>query len=69
MISTELRTITIAEYHQMVAAGILGEDEHVELISGQILNMSPKGIRHSFAIMQLLWELQELLGRRVLNVN
>jgi Uma2 family endonuclease len=48
----------------MIATGILGEDEHIELISGQILNMSPKGIRHSFVLMQLLRELQELLRRR-----
>jgi Uma2 family endonuclease len=38
----ELRRWTVAEYHQMIAAGILTERDRVELIDGEIVQMSPK---------------------------
>jgi Uma2 family endonuclease len=34
----------------MIRAGILGEDEHLELIGGRIVVMSPEGPRHAAAI-------------------
>ena len=37
---------TVAEVEAMVAAGILDEDERVELIGGELVRMSPKGSRH-----------------------
>ena len=37
---------TVAEVEAMVAAGILDEDERVELIEGELVPMSPKGSRH-----------------------
>jgi Uma2 family endonuclease len=40
------RRFTVAELEQMVAAGILDEDERVELIGGEIVPMSPKGNQH-----------------------
>ena len=41
------RGFTVEEYHQMVEAGILTEDERVELIQGEIVEMSPIGSRHA----------------------
>jgi len=35
------RRFSVAEYHRMIRAGILGEDEHVELLQGEIVRMSP----------------------------
>src|SRR5438105_2876312 len=32
-----VRRFTVAEYHQMIAAGILGEDDKVELLEGLIV--------------------------------
>jgi Uma2 family endonuclease len=40
------RRWTVAEIEAIVAAGILDEDERFELIDGEVVPMSPKGIRH-----------------------
>ena len=40
------RRFTVAELEQMVAAGILDEDERIELIGGEVVPMSPKGNHH-----------------------
>ncbi len=40
------RRFTVAELEAMVAAGILDEDERIELIGGELVPMSPKGIDH-----------------------
>jgi Uma2 family endonuclease len=40
------RRFTVAELEQMTAAGILAENERIELIGGEIVPMSPKGNRH-----------------------
>lgn len=40
------RRWTVAEIEAMVAAGIIDEDERFELIEGEVVPMSPKGIRH-----------------------
>ncbi|HXW20962.1 MAG TPA: Uma2 family endonuclease [Roseiarcus sp.] len=40
------RRFTVAEVEAMVAAGVMREDERVELIGGELVPMSPKGIQH-----------------------
>jgi Uma2 family endonuclease len=45
----ELRLFTVEEYDRMIEAGILSGDEHVELLAGRIIRMSPKGIGHAAA--------------------
>jgi hypothetical protein len=40
------RRFTIAEVEAMVAAGVMEEDERVELIGGELVPMSPKGNHH-----------------------
>lgn len=40
------RRFTVTEVEEMVAAGIIDEDERVELIGGELVPMSPKGSRH-----------------------
>ena len=40
------RRFTVAELERMTEAGILEEDERIELIGGEIVPMSPKGHQH-----------------------
>jgi Uma2 family endonuclease len=47
------RRFTVAEVEAMVAAGVMEEDERVELIGGDLVPMSPKGIRHEVIRMAL----------------
>ncbi len=66
--STELlkRQFSIYDYHQMVVAGILSEDERVELIQGEIVKMSPVGIRHASCVKRLNRLFSQLLGDRAM---
>lgn len=48
------RRFTVAELEQMVEAGILPEDERIELIGGEVVPMSPKGNRHEILKLALL---------------
>ncbi len=48
------RRFTVAEVEAMVAAGVMEEDERVELIGGELVPMSPKGIRHEVMKAALL---------------
>ncbi|MBD1863795.1 MULTISPECIES: Uma2 family endonuclease [Trichocoleus] len=47
------RQFTVAQYHQMVEAGILTEDDRVELLEGEIIEMSPIGRRHAACVDRL----------------
>ncbi len=44
---------TVDEYHKMGAAGILGEDDRVELVDGKIVQMSPINISHAVCVDRL----------------
>lgn len=60
------RLFTVKEYNRMVEAGILTEDDRVELIRGEIIHMSPIGRRHAAHVRRLNTLLSEKLGRRAL---
>ena len=51
------RRFTIDEYHRMGEAGILGDDERLELIAGHIVVREPIGSRHAGTVDRLtrLW--------------
>jgi Uma2 family endonuclease len=48
------RRFTVAEVEAMVAAGVMEEDERVELIGGELVPMSPKGNQHEVVKAALL---------------
>jgi len=47
------RPFTVEEYRRMAAAGILGEDDRVELLEGEIVQMEPIGSRHAGCVNRL----------------
>ena len=48
------RLFTVEEFHRMAQAGILTEDDRVELLEGEILAMSPIGTRHAACMKRLI---------------
>ncbi|MCC6629217.1 MAG: Uma2 family endonuclease [Chloroflexi bacterium] len=56
------RRFTVAEYEQMAAAGILHEDERIELIDGEIVEMNPIGTAHAACVTRLNRLLNRLAG-------
>jgi Uma2 family endonuclease len=47
------RRVTVDEYHRMIEAGTLGEDDHVQLIAGVVVAMTPQGPAHALVIQNL----------------
>ena len=47
------RRFTLEEYHRMGETGILDEDERVELIEGEIVEMTPIGWPHASVVARL----------------
>jgi len=50
-----IHPIDIEHYELMVERGVLGEDDHVELLKGMLSKMSPQGDDHA----ELVWWLNE----------
>jgi Uma2 family endonuclease len=59
VISAWQRPIAVDEYHQMIDAGVFGEDDRIELLEGALVRTSPQSIAHVHAIVYLT----ELLAR------
>lgn len=53
---------TRAQYERMIEAGVLGEDDRVELLNGRIVAMSPQKSRHSTLLVLLEQEVREAYG-------
>jgi Uma2 family endonuclease len=66
MVNTQIRSLTSADYYQMMESGIIREGERVELILGQIFTMAAKGTRHTVATTRLITELPMLIQRRAI---
>lgn len=54
------RLFTVDEYYRMAEAGILGQDDRVELLDGRIVQMSPIGSRHAACVDRLTRRLAEI---------
>lgn len=55
------RPFTVEEYHILARAGILDEDDRIELLDGRLITMSPIGSKHLHCVNRL----EYLFGRRL----
>jgi len=62
------RRFTLDEYHRMGETGILGEDDRVDLIEGEIIEMSPIGSRHAATVARIHHLFSTRLGDRDVRV-
>lgn len=67
---TIIHKFNIETYHRLISAGILHEDDRVELIEGRIVDMTPIGTRHSACVNRLnsLFD-RKLQGRVIVSVQ
>ena len=64
------RRINVHEYHRMGEAGILHEDDRVELIEGDLIQMSPIGTDHSGTVNSFTYALvMACAGKAVVSVQ
>lgn len=64
------RRFTVDEYYKMGRAGVLCEDDRVELIAGEIISMSPIGDHHAACVDFLNeWFVSKLAGRAIVRVQ
>jgi Uma2 family endonuclease len=68
-VQVQRRLFTVEEYHRMAEAGILSEDDRVELIEGELVTMSPIGSRHAACVARLTALLFPVEGRGILWVQ
>jgi len=65
-VAYQRRLLTIEEYHQMIEAGILSEDERVELIRGEMIEMTPIGNRHAGCVRWLIRSFSSTFASRAI---
>jgi Uma2 family endonuclease len=53
---------TVHDFHRMAQAGIFSEDDRVELLDGEIIEMTPIGSRHAACVARLTKILCHRLG-------
>lgn len=59
------KRFTIDEYHQLIELGFLTEGARIELIRGELIQMTAKGTPHTVCSSILCRQLDRLLGDRV----
>ena len=47
------RKLSVDDFHRMGEAGILGEDDRIELIDGELIHMAPIGVGHASKVNRL----------------
>jgi len=63
------KKLTVQDYRQMTESGIINEKDRVELIRGEIVEMSPIGTRHAAYVRRLNTLFSgRLLGRAIVDI-
>lgn len=63
------RSFTVDEYHRMGEAGILREDDRVELIEGELITMTPIGSRHAACVARLVAQMSKMQAKAIVWVQ
>ena len=64
-----MRPLSVDDFQRMVDVGILGEDDRVELLKGQLSEMSPHSAEHAGILQWLAEELISAIDRDVAGVR
>ena len=65
-VQLQRRLLTVADYHVLQQAGAFGEDDRLELIEGEIIEMSPISPEHAAHVNRLNKLFAQALGGRAL---
>lgn len=57
---------SVDEYHRIADAGLFGDNDHVELVEGEIIDMAPIASRHAACVNRLNRLLVSRLGERAI---
>ncbi|MEH1904432.1 MAG: Uma2 family endonuclease [Nostoc sp.] len=60
----QTKRFTLDEYHRLTELGFFHQDNHIELINGEIIEMAAKGTAHETCLRNLLRELPKIIGDR-----
>lgn len=58
--------LTVADYHRMGQVGLLREDDRVELVEGEIIDLTPIGSYHASAVNLLVRLFSAVIGKDAL---
>jgi Uma2 family endonuclease len=58
------KRFTVHDYHRLIELGFWGEDDHIELIRGELIQMAAKGATHESCITRLMRALLPLIGEQ-----
>ncbi|MFA6094270.1 MAG: Uma2 family endonuclease [Candidatus Paceibacterota bacterium] len=58
--------LSVSDYYRMGDAGILDEDDRVELIEGELIDMAPIGSHHAGIVAQLVAALAQALAGKAI---
>lgn len=62
-VKLQRRLLAVDQYHKMISAGILTKEDRVELLRGEIIEMSPLGSLHAAAVRRL----DRVLNRKLID--
>jgi Uma2 family endonuclease len=63
-VAAQPKRFTVNEYHRLAELGFLHEDDHIELIRGELIQMAAKGTAHETCITLLIAALFKLMDGR-----
>ena len=60
------RRFSVDEFHQMAEAGIFGDGDRVELLAGEVVEMTPIGSRHAACVRRPIARLSAAVGQKAI---